>query len=59
MRLYVLDLPEGMSARILAIAIRRSDSDFERVVKAAAPVLDSIEFHAPYVKASFLAWDGG
>ena len=47
MRLYVLDLPDGMSARILAIAISALDSEFERVVEAATPVLDSIEFHAP------------
>lgn len=47
MRLYVLDLPEGMSARILAIAIQGVGSDFERVVKVATPVVDSIEFHAP------------
>jgi hypothetical protein len=45
MRLYLLDLPEGMSARILAIGIVALDSEFERVVEAAAPVLDSIEFH--------------
>jgi hypothetical protein len=47
MRLYLLDLPEGMSARTLAIAIVALDSEFERVVKAAAPVLDSFEFHLP------------
>jgi hypothetical protein len=47
MRVYVLDLPEGMSARTLAIAINALDSEFERVVKAAEPVLDSFEFHAP------------
>jgi hypothetical protein len=47
MRLYLLDLPEGMSARILAIAISAPEPDFERVMEAAAPVLDSIEFHAP------------
>jgi hypothetical protein len=46
MRLYVLDLPEGMSARILAIGISALDSEFEYVVKAAAPVLDSFEFQA-------------
>jgi hypothetical protein len=45
MRLYLLDLPEGMSARILAIAISALDSEFERVAEAAAPVLDSFEFH--------------
>jgi hypothetical protein len=47
MRLYLLDLPEGMSARILAIAISALDSEFEYVVRAAAPILASFEFHAP------------
>jgi hypothetical protein len=47
MRVYVLDLPEGMSARTLAVAIVALDSEFELVVRAAAPVLDSFEFHAP------------
>jgi len=47
MRLYLLDLPDGMSARILAIAISALDSEFEHVVEAATPVLDSFEFHAP------------
>jgi hypothetical protein len=47
MRLYLLNLPEGMSARILGIAIAASDQGFERVMEAAAPTLDSFEFHAP------------
>lgn len=47
MRLYVLDLPEGMSARILAIAISALDSEFEIVMEAATPILDSFEFHTP------------
>lgn len=47
MRLYLLDLPEGMSARTLAIAIVAQGSEFDRVVTAAEPVLDSVEFHAP------------
>jgi hypothetical protein len=42
---YVLDLPEGMSARTLAIAISALDSEFDYVMRAAAPVLDSFEFH--------------
>ena len=46
MLLYLLDLPEGMSARTLAIAIVAQESEFERVVNAAAPVLDSFEFQA-------------
>ena len=45
--LYLLDLPEGLSARILAIAIAAADSEFELVVEAAGPILDSFEVHAP------------
>jgi hypothetical protein len=45
-RLYVLDLPGG-SARTLAILINAPEKAvFERAVEAAAPVLDSFEFHA-------------
>jgi hypothetical protein len=55
MRLYFLDLPEGMSARILGIAVAAPDLPctpdmtpcFQRVIEAAAPVLDSFEFHTP------------
>jgi hypothetical protein len=44
-RLYVLDLPGG-SARTLAILITAPEPAlFERAVEAAAPVLDSFEFH--------------
>lgn len=46
-RLYLVDLPDGMSARVLAIAISALDSEFDYVVEAATPVLDSFEFHAP------------
>ncbi|HET7237021.1 MAG TPA: hypothetical protein VFK59_11400 [Actinomycetota bacterium] len=45
MRLYLLDLPEGMSARILAIAISAPEANFEHVVEAAEPIVDSFEFH--------------
>ena len=45
MRLYLLDLPGG-PGRTLTIAILASRPDFEQVVEAAAPVLDSLEFHA-------------
>ena len=47
MRLYLFDVPDGSSARILAIAIIAPQSRFEKAVEAAAPVVDSIEFHAP------------
>ena len=45
MRLYLLDLPRG-SARILTIAIAAPERGFDQVVEAAAPIVDSIEFHA-------------
>jgi hypothetical protein len=44
MRLYLLDLPEGLSARILAIAISAPEPDFERVMEAAEPMVGSFEF---------------
>jgi hypothetical protein len=47
MRLYLFDVPDGSSMRILAIAIVAPESRFERVIEAATPVVDSIEFHAP------------
>jgi hypothetical protein len=56
MRLYLLDLHQGMSARILGIAIVGPEQSlrcgvpgwtpcFQRVMEAAAPTLDSFEFH--------------
>ena len=47
MRLYLFDVPEGLSMPILAIAIIAPESRFERAVEAAAPVVGSVEFHAP------------
>jgi len=47
MRLYLFDVPEGSSLRILAIAIVAPESSFERAVEAAAPVVDSVEFPVP------------
>lgn len=44
-RLYLLDLPGG-SARVLAIAVITDEDSFETVLEFAAPVVDSIEFHA-------------
>ena len=44
MRLYLFDAPEGSSIRILAITIIAPESRFESVVKAAAPVVESVEF---------------
>ena len=45
MRLYLLDLPEGSATRILAIAIVAPEARFEDVIEAAAPIIESIEFH--------------
>lgn len=47
MRLYLFDAPGGSSMRTLAIASVAPESRFERAVEAAAPIVDSLEFHAP------------
>ena len=47
MRLYLLNLPEWMSARILAITISAPEPDFEHVMETGEPIVDSLEFHAP------------
>jgi hypothetical protein len=47
MRLYLLDMPDGSPTHVLAIAIIASESDFDRAVKEAAPLMDSIEFRGP------------
>jgi hypothetical protein len=56
MRLYLVDLPGG-SARVLAIALIARDpgggqvevpqQDFEQLVEAATPIVESIEFTTP------------
>ena len=47
MRLYLFDIPNGSTIRTMAIAIVAPESRFERAVDAAAPVVDSVEFHTP------------
>src|SRR4029079_17833956 len=44
-RLYLVDLPGGSTARVLALAISADDDSFQTVFEYAAPILDSIEFH--------------
>jgi hypothetical protein len=44
-RIYLLDVPAA-STRILAVVMYGDDRSFEDLVDAAAPVLDSFEFHA-------------
>jgi hypothetical protein len=43
-RLYLIDLPEGASARVLAVVI--PSADVEGALELAAPIVDSIAFHA-------------
>lgn len=45
MRLYLVDLPEGSTTRIAAIAIVAPEARFGDVTAAAAPVIESIQFH--------------
>jgi hypothetical protein len=45
MRLYLLDVPGGSSMHTLAIEVVAPEATFERAVEAAAPVVDSLEFH--------------
>jgi hypothetical protein len=46
MRLYLIDLPEGSTGSILAIAIVASETRFEAVIEAATPIIESIAFHS-------------
>ena len=46
MRLYLLDLPESTTIKVLAIAIVAPEATFDDVVAAAAPILGSIAIHA-------------
>lgn len=45
LRLFLIDLPEGMSVRTLAITVMAPEEDFEDVIEDASPIIDSIEFH--------------
>lgn len=46
MRLYLVDVPEGSTTRILAIAAVAPDARFEAVLDTATPIIESIEFHS-------------
>ena len=46
-RLYLVDLPEGSADRILAVAFMARKESFERVLEVAAPIVESVEIHAP------------
>jgi hypothetical protein len=45
MRLFLVDLPEGSSAQMMAIAIVAPEARFEQVAEAAEPILESLRFH--------------
>lgn len=45
MRLYLIDLPEGSVGRVLAVAVTADETRFDEVAEAAAPIIESIEFH--------------
>jgi hypothetical protein len=45
LRLYLLDLPEGMSVQTLAITVVAPEERFEEVIAETAPIIESIEFH--------------
>lgn len=45
MRLYLVDLPEGSAKTILAIAVVSREARFDETLEAAAPIIDTIEFH--------------
>ena len=47
LRLYLVDLPEGMSVDTLAITVVAPEERFEEFVEETAPIIESIEFHAP------------
>ena len=46
LRLFLVDLPEGMSMRTLAITVMAPVARFDKAVADATPIIESIEFHA-------------
>jgi hypothetical protein len=47
LRLYLVDLPEGMSVETLAITVVAPEKRFDEVIEETKPIIDSIEFHPP------------
>jgi len=47
LRLYLVDLPERMSVETLAITVVAPEERFEELIAETAPIIGSIEFHAP------------
>jgi hypothetical protein len=44
-RLYLVDLPQGMSVETLAITVVAPEDRFDDVIAETAPIIESIEFH--------------
>ena len=47
LRLYLVDLPDGMSVETLAISVVAPEARFEEFIEETASIIESIEFHAP------------
>ncbi len=45
LRLYLVDLPKGMSVKTLAITVVAPEDRFEEFIAETAPIIESIEFH--------------
>ncbi|MBF8289077.1 MAG: hypothetical protein HW391_45 [Chloroflexi bacterium] len=45
LRLYLVDLPAGMSVQTLAITVVAPEERFDEVIAETAPIIESIEFH--------------
>jgi hypothetical protein len=45
LRLYLVDLPEGMSVQTMAITVVAPEERFDEVIAETAPIIESIEFH--------------
>jgi hypothetical protein len=45
LRLFLVDVPEGMSMQTLAITVMAPAAHFDEVIADATPIIDSIEFH--------------
>jgi hypothetical protein len=45
LRLYLVDLPQGMSVETLAITVVAPEDRFDAITTESAPIIESIEFH--------------
>jgi hypothetical protein len=45
LRLYLVDLPDGMSVETLAITVVAPDERFDEFIQETAPIIESITFH--------------